>query len=341
MKRITLLAILALMVAVVVPVMATDFSYSGEVTLSAITDFAIAHEGFVNYWLNLDAKVNDNLSAHAELGFNPNFVNSKTTPPFNTTDYFNPGSWLPLQFYYYYGTADLGGILGLTAVGLDPVLNFGYLDSATPYYNFSSYDYESVGDFDPGSTYRLTLNTSVMKLFNVLLTVDPASMWNGKPFAIASVNGTFGPISAALNYYTNQNTAGGLVGADVRFMPTMGDLSFGVDVSGKYDVSNANAWGYGVAVKVAYTTLVNIAAGLAGSSSGLGNLGMNVNFVLMPALGIDLDLSMNLATGAATAINGGDFSVWYKIDKSTVRLGYLYSTIGLGNVYAIDRKSVV
>lgn len=215
------------------------------------------------------------------------------------------------------------------------MLNFGYVDAATPYYNLSTYDYESVGDFDPGSRYNLALTTAVMKMVNVLIAVDPASLWTGTPLAIASVNGTFGPVSAALNYSTNEKPGAGLLGTDVRFQQAFGDLTVGVDVSGKYDLTDANGWGYGAALKVAYTSLVNVAAGLAGSSSGLGNLGVNVNLVPTANMGVDANLSLNLAQSATTLINGGDFSAWAKLDKSTVRLGYLYSTIGAGNVYAV------
>lgn len=327
MKKLTLVAVFAMLVAVALPVMATDFSWSGEVTLGAVTDFTSAKQGLINYWVNLDGKVNDNLGWHVEFGFNPG-----ASPAV--------ASWLPVTFYYYYGNADLGGILGLTAGGIDPVLTFGYMDSATPYYSLSAYDYESVGDVDPGSRYNITLTTAIMKTVNVLISVDPALVWTNTPIIIASVNGTFGPVSAALNYFNN-SSPNNVLGADVKFQQAMGDLTIGVDASAKYDASaKTSPFQYGAAVKVAYTTLINVAAGFASTATGLatsdlGNLGINANLVANPNLGVDLNLSLNLTTGATTLINGGDFSVWTKLDKSTVRLGYLYSTVGLGNVNAV------
>jgi len=63
-----------------------------------------------------------------------------------------------------------------------------------------------------------------------------------------------------------------------------------------------------------------------GTSTGLGKLGINVNLVPMANLGVDIGASLS-PTGTPM-LNGVDSSVWAKIDKSTLRVGYLYTTNG-------------
>ena len=305
MKKLALFAVVALLAAVALPAMATDFTWSGEVTLGYISDGTPAGTSTLisNNYLNVVGKVDDNVSFYGELLIEPD------------------AKGFPVNGGYLYGTADLGKSLGLP---FGEVLTFGYVDTTTQYYNVSAWANEEVGDFDPGLRYNMSFVTTFGPA-NILVSIDP-SQSGAAPSVLANVYGTFGPVKASVAYYTNKTMNGGLGLADVNFSTKMGDLGFAVDGQAKFDLaSSAFSWGAGV--DVTFTSLLNVAVATSGTTSSLGNIDFNVNLVPMTSLGVDLAVS--LAT-TGSLLNGIDTSVWYKIDKTTLRVGYAYTTNNIG-----------
>jgi len=303
MKRYTVFAVVALLAAIALPAMATDFTWSGEVTLGYMTDFSKASTLLSNNYLNLGAKLTDTLSAYTELLIEP-----------DTTGF-------PVNGGYFYGVLDIGKSLMLP---FGEVVTFGYVDTTTQYYNASGFGYEEVGDVDPGVRYNLSFVTTADPV-NLLLSIDPSSLVKSPaaPSVLADVYGTFGPVKASVSYWTNKSAKGGQALGDVNFSQKMGDLGFAIDGQVKYDLA-ASTFGWGVGANVTYTTLLTVGVGTAGTP-GLGNLGVNVNLAPSASYGADLGVSMNLATGAANLLNCVEGSGWVKIDKSTLRVGYDYS----------------
>jgi hypothetical protein len=304
MKKLTFFAVVALLAVIALPAMATDFTWSGEVTLGYISNGNAATGTTTllsNNYLNVVGKLDDNVSFYGELLIEPD------TKGF------------PVTGGYLYGTADLGKALGLP---IGEVLTFGYVDTTTQYYNASAWGNEEVGDLDPGLRYNLSSVTTIGPA-NILLSVDP-SQPGANPSILANAYGTFGPVKASIAYYTNKVGTGGLALADVNFSQKMGDLGFAVDGQAGYDLT-AQALKWGAGANVTYTTLLTVGLGTSGTTSSIGNIDINVNLVPMTSLGVDLAASF-----ATTGFNGIDSSVWYKIDKSTLRVGYAYTTNGTG-----------
>jgi hypothetical protein len=320
MKKLTLFAVVALLAAGALPAMATDFSWSGEITFGFTTDFSGHSDNHLtNAYLNLTAKVNDNFSVLSGIYFNPNST-AAAVPEALT----NIGD--------YYATADLGKALSLP---VGEVMTIGWIDTTATGYAVSGYAYESLV-LDPGVRYNVQSVTTFDKI-NVQVSMDPASWFGTTPANyLLDIYGPLGPISFSAAYSSAAlGTGKGLIFGDVQFAQAMDPISFAADVQVKYDL-NASAYTLGVGGKFAYSTMVTVGVGTSFSTAGLGNLGINVNYVNNPKFGADLGVSLDLATGAANLINNIDGSLWTKIDVSTLRVGYDYTMNATGYEAPID-----
>ncbi len=328
MKRITLLAVVALMVAFVVPVMATDFTWSGELTYGSITDGTNVADAYANAYVNVKAAADANntfyasiLGAYAGTGL-PDVVDLSGTVTVLSafSAYFNTA----------YLVSDIGKILGLN--GVTAVLTAGWLEPAGTSYSLTTWGYESIIAYDPWGVSHDTAELVVgfgapLSLQVVLSPISSVQQLQAiNPQAIVDAYGTMGPISYSVAYTTNKRTDDmGLVGAAVKYTQAFGDITPAVNAEVSYDL-HASAATIGYAASVAYTSVVTVAFGGVATTTGLGNFSAQVNLVPMSNLGIDVYASMNLASGATNLINSIDGSVWYKLGATKIRAGYLYET---------------
>jgi len=330
MKRITLLAVLALMVALALPVMATDFTWSGELTYGASTDFTKSADAYGNAFLGLTGKADANNTFYATL--NTAYSGSALTVLTDLAGGTGTLNSFSAYFSAFYLTSDIGKILGLN--GITAVATYGWIDTACTSYSVSGYGYESLIAYDPQGTRD---NAQIVVGFgapaSIQVSVSPLVSNVGSltfnPQILFDVYGGFGPINYSVSYSTNKTTNFmGTVGASVKWGQAMGDLTPAVNLE-VTDNLTGNAMSLGVGASFAYTTMFSAGIGTAitlAPAFGMGNLGINTSFVPMANFGVDVDASMNLATGAANFINAIDASAWYMLGKSKARLGYLYST---------------
>lgn len=335
MKRITLLAVLALMVALAVPVMATDFTWSGELTYGSITDFTKVTDAWSNDSLTVKAAADANIYFQAQIvgafagtGL-PDVVQLGDT----TTTLKAFSAYLNTAFI----NADIGKALNLS--GVTAVATIGWLEPAATSYSLTTWGYESLIGYDPWGvshdTAELVVGFGAPLSLQLVLgpTNSVLQTQNLDPQVIVNAYGGVGPINYSVAYTSNLRTDYmGLAGASVKWSQAFGDITPAVNAEVSYNMASGatNPLSIGYAATVAYTTMVTVGVGGAANNAGLGNISAQVNFVPMTNLGVDVLAAMNLATGAANLINSIDASVWYKVGAAKFRVGYNYGSTNIG-----------
>jgi len=308
MKRITLLALLAvgLMVVAIPAMAASTFAWSGEITSAFQTDFTTSSEAVSTANVTLGVTINDNLSFTGLIIATTNAAAGST------------GGSLTNANGAYDATMQLGKILNL---GIGEAVTIGNFAPGATTYAVSVIANEGVfGAAMTAGNVSIQSVTTVSGI-NVQLAFDPGSFFGGTAAYLADVYGAFGPVQVSLGYGSNQTQ-----GLDVQFAQSMGDLGFAVDVQEGYSMATGGGLKIGFGAKVTYTTLLTFGIGTnyaaSGATTGLGNLGINVNLAPSATMGVDLYANMS---GTFT-IAYVDASFWTKVDASTLRLGYVYTS---------------
>jgi len=331
MKRITLLAVLALMVALAVPVMATDFTWSGELTYGAITDGANVVDAYGNAFIAVKA------AADANNTFNATLSSAYSGTGQSVAVDLAGGATVLKAFGTYASVIDFASDLGkIMNLPFGLVATLGWFEPAGTSYSVTGYGYESLIAFDPtGASHDAFQLIATFDTVNVQLAMEPVSSTLAKvqfapQITVFDVYGVFGPIKASVAYTSNGKTDYmGKAGASVTWTQAMGDLTPAVNAEFAYDLASGakNPWTIGVGVNAAYTTLITVGLSTSINGAGLGNFGINLGLVPMTGIGIDVASSLNMASNAANILNGIDVSGTYKFGASKVRVGYLYETV--------------
>lgn len=321
MKRITLLAVLAVVMTIVaIPAMAaTTFAWSGEITSTFQTNFKTAAEGVATANVSLGVTINDNLSFTGLIITTANTVAGGTGALTNTNGAYD-------------ATVQVGKIMGMDPKTFGEAITIGNFATGATTYGVSGYGNEAV--FGAGMTsgaLSIASVTTISNMINVYLGVDPASFIGGGTAQwLADVYGTLGPVNVSLGYGSNMQQ-----GLNVSFSQAMGDLTIAAALGETYDLSAGSPKGYtiGVGAKVAYKTLLTAGLGLTygGNPAGLGTVDINVNLAPAANYGVDVWTVLDTANGIFGGAGYLDLSAWTKLDASTLRVGYVY-TSGTGNV---------
>lgn len=329
MKKFTVLAVLALMVAVAMPVMATDFTWSGELTYGGITDFTNVLDAYANANIVLAGKVDDNNTINVRL--NTAYKDAAITPLLDIAGTTAKINGFTLYLDRFNMVTDIGKVLGLS--GLTIVSTVGWADPSANSYSLTDYGNEGIVGYDPigaaRDNFMVVVGTGAA--FNVMVDLYPLSNNSVaipfQPQAIADVYGVVGPVSYSVAYTTNQKTDGmGLVGAAATFAQAFGDITPSINAEVSYDLTAA-AVSYAGAVKVAYKTMVKAVVGLNGTGSQLAGVYGNVNGTFMPNFGADVDFNFSMATAGNYGV---DASLWYLFGKTKARVGYLATNAAMG-----------
>jgi hypothetical protein len=330
MKRITLLVVLVL--AIALPAVASDFTWSGELEYGAISDFTNAADGYGYARINMKAAVDANNSINARFetlykGTEQAVITEVTTPTSTTISAF------VAYFSRFYMTNDLGKILGLGGVSLVDVV--GWTDTTGSGGDLTKYGYEGIIAWDPGTRDTIQLTAGFGAPFSLLVCVSPitskvsgGTLYAWKPQLLVNATGSFGPIAYVLGYSSFAGGGGagttdymGALGGALTFSQAMGDVTPAVNVEAMYDLG-AKAFSMGAGVTVAYKTMATLGFGTAINLSpapfkfGLTSIELQTN----PFGPVYVDGFVALENWALNAI---DVSVAYKAGV-TVRLGYYY-----------------
>jgi hypothetical protein len=296
--------VLALM-AIALPVMASDVSFSGELTAGFLSDFSnsttVPTAG--NAKISLAAKVDKNNTINAE---------------FSTDEALAP-AWDS-----FYLVSDLGGAFNLS--GVDPVLTVGYGDPVTAAtLEVSGYGNETVVASDSGATTEIALATAIGKTANVLVALDPTILTDSATAAhlVVSADGTFGPVMAAVYYGVNGAAIGsGSIGGGAKYTTTMSGINLGADAQVAYDLG-AKSVAYGAGLS-AGMKMVSGAVGFNGDQAGTMGLSFDASLTPSDMYGVDVAGGFNLTSGAANMFDTLDASGYVMAGATKIRLGYLY-----------------
>ncbi|MGA2974067.1 MAG: hypothetical protein ABSF77_02030 [Spirochaetia bacterium] len=333
MKRITLLAVLALMVAVALPVMAVDLTWTGELTYGAITDGTTAVDAYSNAYLDAKAVVDPNNTIYANLlGA---FAGTGLPDVVDLSGTITVLSAFSGYFNVFYLTSDIGKIFGLN--GITAVATVGWLEPSATSYSLTTEGYESIMAYDPWGVSHDTAEVVVGfgAPLNLQVFVSPIdSTDQSQPFSpqfIVNAYGGMGPINYSVAYESWSKTAGwtsfmGAVGAAVKYSQAFGDITPAVNAEVSYDLTSSTL-SIGYAASVAYTTLIKVAFGGVATTAGLGNLSIQADLVPMKGLGVDV---YAFYTPAATTQFSVDGSVWYLFGATKLRVGYVYGSSPIG-----------
>jgi hypothetical protein len=334
MKKFTVLAVLALMVAVALPVVAADFAFTGEITYGAINDFTNENNGYGNALLTASGKVDANTTVN--FGISSNYTGAplliETTAGGTSVAAFTAAiSTMDM-------VTDIGKALGLN--GINIVSTIGWVDTAATSYSVSAYGNEGLltGGVYDGLPTRDNVQFVVGMGAPISLQVSFAPFTNlakaiaFEPSVLVDAYGVVGPLSYSVAYATaHAKVSMGVIGGAATFAMAFGDITPSINAEAVYDLSapakNALAWGAGL--KVAYKTLATVDAAINGADAASA-LTAHVGFVPMASLGFDVGANFDLTTAAQMGI---DASAWTLIGKSKVRVGYLYSKSSGADAY--------
>lgn len=330
MRKVSFYVAALVLLAAAIPLGAeTTFKFSGELTYGVITDFTQSNPAYGNAFLTFNAKVDPNNNIYATLATALQGASqSVLTSLSGTTATFNAFTTYMSDFH---GVSDVGAVLGWKANGFDPVVYFGWTDLTAVTHGVSGYGYEAVAAFDPGTSDTFAIDFNFGSFATLRFDTNPRSPTTVANHFLTDLYGTAGPLSWSAVYWTNNRTdMTGLLGGDLGYNLTVGGVGLGLNAQAKYDFANANGWGYGVGMKATWATILTLGLGFAGSSTGLGNFGLNANVVPIAGLGVDLGTSFALGAGA---LNGIDISAWKTFGAGKLRLGYLFTTTNSGLLY--------
>lgn len=338
-KLVVLISVLALM-AIALPVMASNVTASGELTYGFVTNGKTTGtvEGFQNAQFNLSAMVDSNNSVNLGLGLIP-----LTT--LGAGQSWNAGANGVIQHFYL--ESNIGGMLGLQ--GVDPVLYAGLGTATLPGYGVTDYGNENIAGLGIGgegagmtanetTAYNLiALNTSVNKMFNILVGVAPSVFTNQNEQLVAGAYGTVGPVSLEAAYTAagsgtgpTQLSDGTLAAGALVEYPLMSDIT----VSATGQIVNSMATGatnnYSAGLKVDYNKMVDAAFSLVGqygAATGLVKSDWNVDVTPIKDAGATVAGVLNYASGA-TLFDTVEVSGWYAFGPAKVYVGYLTGQTG-------------
>jgi hypothetical protein len=318
MKRITLLAVLAVVLTVVaIPVMAaTTFAWSGEITSTYESDFAKnVGEGVITANVTLGVTINPILSFTGLIITTANTTNGGTGALTNGNG-------------AYYATVDIGAVMGLDPKTIAEKVSVGNFATGATVYAASGYANEEVwGVAFTGGALTVASTTTISNMINVYVAFDPASGAT-RPHALADVYGVFGPLSVSVGIASKDDAVYTVVldqSANVLFSQAMGDLSFAVALGEDYNLSKAT-YNIGFGGKVAYKTLLTVGVGGSYGTAGLGTVDVNVNIAPAANYGADVWTVLDTANSMFGGAGYLDLSGWVKLDASTLRVGYIYTT---------------
>jgi hypothetical protein len=331
MKRITLLVVLVL--AIALPAVASDFTWSGELEYGWQTDFTNMNDGWGYARINMKAAVdaNNTINARFETLYKGagQAVLTGGVPATTTINAFTA------YFSRFYMTNDLGKMLGLGGITLTDVV--GWQDITGAGGGLTKFDYEGVKEWDPSTRDTIAVILGFGAPFSLSVALSPFTSTIGQqafqPQILADASGSFGPISYVVGYtsYAGGSTATtdfkGDFGASVAFSQAMGDVTPSAAVEFDYNLAAASSQA-GVGVTVAYKTMATLGFGTAINimptfGFGLSSIELQTN----PFGPVHVDGFVSLTNWA---LNSVDVSLAYKAGV-TYRIGYFYTNSASAN----------
>jgi hypothetical protein len=335
-KLVVLITVLALM-AIALPVMASDVTLTGTATYGAVVgqnaagDTVVA-DGMGDSVVHIAGKVDANNTVNVELwgdGLIPAALAGTAAAS-------------PVGFGSFYLQSDIGGALSLGSV--DPVLYAGYSTATLPGYSVTGYGKENIAGLGVGgegaglapsengaAQALLAVDTSVNKMFNILVGVNPETLAKNaaKQFVLGAY-GTVGPVSAEVGFVGNggAKAADGAVALGALADYTVSNIELKGTAQMVYDMSTAQKSSYSAGVSATYNKMVTAAGSLVGTfgaTSGMSNATVEVDLMPITNASINVGALMNLQSGAANAFDSLDASGSYSIGATKVTLGYIYS----------------
>jgi hypothetical protein len=327
MKKSAVLLAALVMLAVTMPVVASESTWSGELTYGFITDFTDVAPGYGNAFLSVTFKADDNNSVTAELDTAYiGATETELTIP-TTLTVLNE---FTAYFGSFYGVSDLAGMLGLKDMGLVAELTYGWVEVDAESYSVSGYGKENVAALGPGATNdTFALDAGYGDMAVLRLSTNPRTFGSATPDFLANLYGTIMGVKYSVEYYTAQKPKG-QIGGDLAYSLAMGDITADFDAEVAYD-TDTSTLSYGAGVAVGYGSLVSLGAGFAGTPD-FGPLGINAT--LTPMEGIGLDVGMLLDFSATDMFQGLDISATKAFGAGTLRVGYLITSVGAGDLNA-------
>ena len=341
MKKLLVVFVALLVVALAVPVMAADRSatWGGEFTFGGITGFSEekVSSKFGNIYFDGTIPVDDYNDVVFELA-----------GKFNGGAIASSGGTTSWQVGAAYLLTDIGGFVGLP-VGLTAKGGWFGFDSRK--FEVSGHGWER--------KYRPGIGKAPMFLFNIdagMVIFDVGFDFdNGGDAAtpkqdyvvMASVPDVAGLVSIEAGYFIKEDAdfkGQFTANAKAEGIADMVDAAFGFgyDTTDNAGTSKGPdgilltlddvwlpAWWWGLGVK-ANVSMLGIGVSVNGEEEmTIDKLGVDVNAAVTDEFGVDIGLGLNLDKDALETFGGFSFSAYYKPGVSKWRVGYVYTKDGV------------
>ena len=311
MKKLIVLSVLLALASF--PLMASDVTFSGDVTYGFISDFGDSFAEDTTATIDVNAAVDD---------YNSTVVSVKNVTGTIVLDQATIET-------------DLGAAFGLTDMGVGLVLTAGYFDTGDEEYVIQSgYENENVMGIGTAKAWELSTVLTVMDMVNIKFAVDPAMPLGT---LIAGAYGEFGPVKAEVFYDLDAGAeaADGKIGIDGSYAMDIADLSLGVGLGFMYDMSvtdgaAAKQWAYGLGLGVGWTEMISLGVGVDGNSMDAFNgLTANVGIDPIDLVGLYAGMVLSFAEGA-DAFQEADLGIVVHPGAAEIYIGYLVTSVGSG-----------
>jgi len=316
-------------------------TYGGEITYGFIGNQNNTADGWPNGEINFTLPVDANNYVYLGL------AGWQTLPRFSTGAglYGETGSTInPFTDAAYiqdlYGRTDIGGVLGVDKMMVDPVLYGGFGVYDLPGYEVTEYGNERVaaigidngaadGIFgnEAGSGYGLVaLDTKIMGLVNVVLAASGTAFTQANQQSLVGLYGGVGPVSFEAGWAL-WNSDKGYVPVGLQYATTMGDIGLTVMANARLDMNPAAHSVVGAGAKVTYQIFRVDAAIITyynAANSMTAKLTGDLEAAFTPNVGIVISPYFNFNSQAKDAFDTLEAFLKLTFGAANVKIGYLY-----------------
>lgn len=333
---------------------------SGEITYGFIGNAANTADGWTNGEVNFTAPIDANNYVYLGIAgwqtlprISGYAVAPSTTPTYgfengNTTAASNGADAAYLQDMY--GRTDIGGVLGVDKMMVDPVLYGGFGVYDLPAYDMTEWGSERIaaigidngqadGIFgnEAGSGYGLiALDTKVMGMVNVVLAASGTAFTQSNQQSLVGLYGGVGPVSFEAGW-TLYNSDKGYVPVGLMYSTSFGDIGFQATAQARLDLNPAAHSNMSAGAKVTYQifrvdaaiiTFYNVSNSLTAKLTG------DVEFNFTPMVNLTFSPYFNFDSNAADAFDTLEAFLKLTFGAANVKVGYLYMANGKGDLNA-------
>ncbi len=325
-------------------------TYGGEITYGFMGNAVNTADGWSNGEINLTLPIDANNYVYMGVaGWQtlPRFSTGSNPVVYSTGSTTNPATDAA-YLQDFYGRTDIGGVLGVDKMMVDPVLYGGFGVYDLPAYDMTEYGSERVaaigidngkadGIFgnEAGSGYGLmALDTKIMGMVNVVLAASGTAFTQANQQSLVGLYGGVGPVNFEAGW-TLYGTDKGYVPIGDMYTTTFGDLKLEAMAQGRLDI-NPTAQSLGsVGAQVVYQIFRVDAALLTFYSPTNANLVMrilgDVEFNFTPMVNITFSPDFNFDPKATDVFDTLEAFVKVTFGAANVKVGYLYLATGTGD----------